>query len=264
MPVKVHFKEFASPVPIIFPNCPTLFHVKRNFFGAALSFKLRRHVILNFAFLWSLCCTWFSRLLPGNACLSSETACSLVIRNGLIYKKKLIYKTGSWWSWSDEINQRENISSRPPHKLCKGMTYKGLYNFCCGLQYLYGRVEHTRYGEENLRRKHCQQHSMLPQPAPTLNFPSFLRKIFADFLLLGSSVISQFWECIVKESPFYRQSLKYSVYKIRTFAAVLWRPRMYEHLGRNQGINSWQICQPVTINVCTLFCVVSRVPYFVE
>jgi hypothetical protein len=45
---------------------------------------------------------------------------------------------------------------------------------------------------------------------------------------------------------------------------VLWRPRMYEHLGRNPGINSWQICQPVTINMCTLFCVFSRVPYFVE
>jgi hypothetical protein len=25
---------------------------------------------------------------------------------------------------------------------------------------------------------------------------------------------------------------------------------MYEHLGRNPGINGWQICQPVPINMC--------------
>jgi hypothetical protein len=43
---------------------------------------------------------------------------------------------------------------------------------------------------------------------------------------------------------------------------ILWRPRMYEHLGRNPGINGWQIYQPVTINMCTSFCVLSRVPYF--
>jgi hypothetical protein len=34
----------------------------------------------------------------------------------------------------------------------------------------------------------------------------------------------------------------------------------YEHLGRNPGINGWQICQPVTINMCTSFCEFSRVP----
>ncbi len=31
---------------------------------------------------------------------------------------------------------------------------------------------------------------------------------------------------------------------------ALWRARMYEHLVRNPGINGWQICQPVTINMC--------------
>jgi hypothetical protein len=62
-------------------------------------------------------------------------------------------------------------------------------------------------------------HSMLPQPPTKVKFPSFFEKIFADFLLFGS-VISQFREYIVKECPFYRQSLKYSVHKIRTFAAV--------------------------------------------
>jgi hypothetical protein len=33
---------------------------------------------------------------------------------------------------------------------------------------------------------------------------------------------------------------------------------------KNPGIDGWQICQPVTINMCRLFCVFSRVPYFVE
>ncbi len=36
---------------------------------------------------------------------------------------------------------------------------------------------------------------------------------------------------------------------------------MYEHLGRNPGIDGWQICQPVTINMCTSFCVFSHDPY---
>jgi hypothetical protein len=30
------------------------------------------------------------------------------------------------------------------------------------------------------------------------------------------------------------------------------RPRMYEHLGRNQGIIYWQIRHPVTIKMCTV------------
>ncbi len=49
-----------------------------------------------------------------------------------------------------------------------------------------------------------------------------------------------------------------------SFYTVLWRPRMYEHLGRNPGINGWKICQRVTINMCTSFCVFSHVPYFLE
>ncbi len=37
-----------------------------------------------------------------------------------------------------------------------------------------------------------------------------------------------------------------------------------EHLRRNPGIIYWQICQSVAINMCTSYCVFSRVQYFVE
>ena len=37
-----------------------------------------------------------------------------------------------------------------------------------------------------------------------------------------------------------------------------------EHLRRNPGIIYWQICQPASINMCTSYCVFSRVQTFVE
>ncbi len=36
-------------------------------------------------------------------------------------------------------------------------------------------------------------------------------------------------------------------------------PRIYEHLGRNPGIIYWQIRQPVTMNMCTSYWIVSPV-----
>ncbi len=42
---------------------------------------------------------------------------------------------------------------------------------------------------------------------------------------------------------------------------ILSRPRIYEHLGRNPVIIYWQIRQPVTINMCTSYWIVSLVGY---